>query len=317
MKQALLIFLFMVSAKVLFAQRFEVQSFRLLENDITAWMNPVRDLNHEACALLKIVCTPEFAFSTPLGIVQRKEQVGEVWIYVPNGTIQLTIKHPRWGVLRDYPFPEALESRLSYELVLLPPPPEETAADIPLQIRHLPSKLQNTLDEPSIRIPGSIRLRKKSPRYLAMIHAGMAQKRLSSGLTLGFVKKHGAFVHVQSDFHALSPQGECNRDGIESVSGQTPWYTGHTLQSRYFFTAGALHRIAGLFYLYEGIGYGKRTVCWETLEGLILKNTDDSVQGITGEAGGLILINRFVLSAGVATIQGKLWEPVIGLGIHF
>lgn len=34
------------------AQEFKVASFRLLPNDITAWVNPVRDLNDEACALV-------------------------------------------------------------------------------------------------------------------------------------------------------------------------------------------------------------------------------------------------------------------------
>ena len=103
------------------AQEFKVASFRLLPNDITAWVNPVRDLNDEACALIKVVGNRDFAFSTPLGIVQRKNEVGEIWLYVPNGTRKITIKHPRWGVLRDYKFPVILESRLTYELVIEEP----------------------------------------------------------------------------------------------------------------------------------------------------------------------------------------------------
>ena len=35
------------------AQEFAVRRFRPLPNDITAFMNPVRDLNGEACALIK------------------------------------------------------------------------------------------------------------------------------------------------------------------------------------------------------------------------------------------------------------------------
>ena len=30
-----------------------MHSFRCLPNDITAWIDPVRDLNDEACALIK------------------------------------------------------------------------------------------------------------------------------------------------------------------------------------------------------------------------------------------------------------------------
>lgn len=117
------------------AQEFTVQQFRPLPNDISAFVNPVKDLNDEACALLKIVGSPDFVFTTPLGIVQQRAEVGETWVYVPAGTIQLTIKHPRWGILRDYRFPVALEARLTYELVLqhevsqpervMPPLPEQ------------------------------------------------------------------------------------------------------------------------------------------------------------------------------------------------
>ena len=37
------------------AQDFSVRSFRTLVNDITAYIDPVRDLNDEACALIKVV----------------------------------------------------------------------------------------------------------------------------------------------------------------------------------------------------------------------------------------------------------------------
>ena len=76
------------------AQEFEARTIRLLQNDITAWVNPVKDLNDEACALIKVVGDADFAFSTPLGIVARRNEVGEIWLYVPNGTWKLTIKDP-------------------------------------------------------------------------------------------------------------------------------------------------------------------------------------------------------------------------------
>ena len=84
--------------------RFKVSGFKVLPNDISAFITPVRDLNGDACALVKVVAQKEFAFSSPLGIVKRKNEVGEIWLYLPHGTKLLTIKHPRWGVLRDYRF---------------------------------------------------------------------------------------------------------------------------------------------------------------------------------------------------------------------
>ena len=67
------------------SQEFTVSSFRLLPNDVSAFVNSVRDLNDEACALVKVEAPSDFAFSTPLGIVKRKDEVGEIWLYLPPG----------------------------------------------------------------------------------------------------------------------------------------------------------------------------------------------------------------------------------------
>ena len=120
-KTIICILLSLMSGLAAVAQQFTVERFRPLPNDITAYMQPVKDLNGEACALVKVVGDKDFVFSSPLGIVKRVDEVGETWIYLPHGTRLLTLKHPRWGVLRNYRFPSPLESRLTYELVVLPP----------------------------------------------------------------------------------------------------------------------------------------------------------------------------------------------------
>ena len=58
------------------AVKFKVTGFKVLPNDVSAFITPVRDLNNEACALLKVVAQQDFAFSSPLGIVKRKDEVG-------------------------------------------------------------------------------------------------------------------------------------------------------------------------------------------------------------------------------------------------
>ena len=83
MKKYMMI-LWCVWAVNLSAQQFEVRSFKQLTNDITAWIDPVRDLNKEACALIKVTEGKNFAFTTPLGVVKRIEKVGETWLYVPH-----------------------------------------------------------------------------------------------------------------------------------------------------------------------------------------------------------------------------------------
>ena len=110
--------LWLLSAGSALSQEFSVSSFRILPNDVSAFVNSVRDLNDEACALVKVEAPADFAFSTPLGIVKRKDEVGEIWLYLPKGTKSITLKHPQWGVLRNYSLGTKLESRMTYEMRL-------------------------------------------------------------------------------------------------------------------------------------------------------------------------------------------------------
>ena len=52
MGKIILIILLCFLVRSIDAQEFKVHSFRCLPNDITAWIDPVRDLNDEACALI-------------------------------------------------------------------------------------------------------------------------------------------------------------------------------------------------------------------------------------------------------------------------
>lgn len=303
------------------AQQFSVQSFRQLPNDISAYIQPVKDLNDEACALIKIVGSRDFAFSTPLGIVKRKNDIGETWIYVPRGTTQITIKHPQWGVLRDYRFPSPLESRLTYELVLsapsvsIPrrriPPMENTAVSDPhtyeLTIQQLPV--------PEWRRP---RRPKEKAAWLIMPSIGLHREEATGGIRLAWMRRHGIYLHALSDFRTTPGTNgqECDKNGLLPGNALPPYYSGRSEKSYYALTAGGIHRIVGNFCLYEGIGYGARTVVWQTDEGTYLRNSDYSSQGLTAEAGVMLRLRRFAFSAGVLTTGGKYWMMNLGLGIR-
>lgn len=301
------------------AQEFKVRSFRPLPNDITAYIAPVRDLNDEACALLKVVCEADFAFSTPLGIVQRKNDVGEIWLYVPQGTRLLTIKHPRWGVLRDYRFPRALESRLTYELVLTPPLtttppviPTLSPDPLPLDTAASPAIAPRYLPQPRIKRP------KETLRSLLLAGIGIRENGPSFGIRMGLMRRHGAYLLLQSDFGEMPDvQGTCQGQGIIAGGEQQPYYTGRTTDGRHLLIAGAIHRLWGDFCLYEGVGYGRRQVAWETVERQMMRHDDYSLKGWAAEAGGIYRFRRLALSAGAATIGGKQWEATLGIGIHF
>ena len=104
------------------AQGISVTSFKPLPNDLTANMagTQVKDQNGEVAALIKVVTTQTgFSFEGgSAGIVKTRQEVGEVWVYVPHGIKKITIKHPQLGVLRDYYFPCAVEKATTYEMVL-------------------------------------------------------------------------------------------------------------------------------------------------------------------------------------------------------
>lgn len=104
------------------AQGISVTSFKPLPNDLTANLagTMVKDQNGEVAALIKVVTTQTgFSFEGGVaGIVKTKQEVGEIWVYVPHGIKKITIKHPQLGVLRDYFFPCAIDEARTYEMIL-------------------------------------------------------------------------------------------------------------------------------------------------------------------------------------------------------
>lgn len=93
-----------------------------MESDLTANTSGTmeRDQNGEVAALIKVVTSEQgFVFDGGMtGIVKTKQDVGEVWVYVPHGIKRMTIRHPQLGVLRDYFFPTSIEKAKTYEMVL-------------------------------------------------------------------------------------------------------------------------------------------------------------------------------------------------------
>lgn len=104
------------------AQTLSVESFRLLENDLTAntYGTMEYDQNGNVAALIKVV-TSETGFSFDagmLGVVKTTQMTGEIWVYVPFGLQRITIAHQELGVIRNYYFPIPIERARTYELRL-------------------------------------------------------------------------------------------------------------------------------------------------------------------------------------------------------
>ena len=291
------------------AQEFAVSSFRLLPNDVSAFVNTVRDLNNEACALVKVEAPSDFAFSTPLGIVKRKDEVGEIWLYLPKGTKMLTLKHPEWGVLRDYKLGTALESRMTYEMKLsLPKPAVTERHDTIVQVQTIVDTVTVAPTRPKLPLSmyalATIALHDNGPSY---------------GVFFAMMRRHGFFVHAATDFGRTgATRGLCAKDGSMGDAAEKPYYTGHTAKSGYAVTAGAIHRLAKAVCLFEGAGYGRSSVAWQLAEsegGGYVLNDGLTCKGVAGEMGMLVSLGRVAVSASAITIAGKQWQGCLGIGI--
>lgn len=291
------------------AVKFKVTGFRVLSNDVSAFITPVRDLNNEACALLKVVARQDFAFSSPLGIVKRKDEVGEIWLYLPKGTRRITIKHPRWGVLRNYRLPLALESHVAYEMTISEP-------RIPMAYEHDTVILTKTIVD-------TVAVKRKRPRLPMTFHAlftlSMHQNGPSWGVMLAAMRRHGMFVHVSSDFRSIgNTRFTCDEEGYIDDSGTMPYYTGETRHSNWTATAGAIHRLCSVLSVFEGIGYGRAATAWQLAEsegGGSALNDGLTHKGVAGELGLMTTFGRINISASVLTIAGQQWQGCVGVGI--
>lgn len=115
----LLLFLFS-SVQVATAQnKIQVTSFQRMETDVTARITaPKKDQNGEVCALIRIVTTEkDFMFEPDaLGVVARENKPGEIWLYVPRGARRISIMHEKYGVLRNYFYPDIIDRATTYEM---------------------------------------------------------------------------------------------------------------------------------------------------------------------------------------------------------
>lgn len=292
------------------AQKFSVPSVNVQKNDVSAFISPVRDLNGQACALLKVEAPKDFAFSTPLGIVKRIDEVGEIWLYLPAGTTQITLKHPEWGVMRNYRFKEALESHACYVMKVSCPQPE---------IKEIHDTVVFTQ---TLRDTIAVKYRRPPLPHSSYIMATASLHRggPSAGLFFATVKRHGLFLHASTNFHSIgTTEYEINSDGYADGSDVMPFYNGEKRQANFMLTAGLVHHIGKKLYIFEGAGYGETSTAWQLDQaegnGWVLCR-DHSYKGISMEAGVLWYNNRFAVLMSASNIKCKQWQMNIGVGIR-
>ena len=222
-------------------------------------------------------------------------------------------------MIRDYRFHTPLESRMTYELVLTPPLGYRQPKKIEPLMPHpvgFDTLIHHVVIPPKSASPHIRRVRERM-HYLALLNAGIRQGHPSLGIRVAAMRRHGAYILAQTDFHSSpTTHGTCDSYG-RLEDGSLPYYSGKTKDSRWALMAGGIHRLIDEFCLYEGIGYGRRTTTWEQHDGTWLRNKDYTYHGLSAEAGCLYRFYRLALSAGVMTIRAKYWEASVGIGLHF
>lgn len=230
------------------AQNISVASFTLLENDLTANTTGTmeRDQNGEIAALIKVVTTEQgFVFDGGMtGIVKTKQEVGEVWVYVPHGIKKMTIKHPQLGVLRDYFFPIPIDKAKTYELKLTTGKVETiitrsankqyvifnvNPANAIVELDNMPLDVSGDGYAEKAMLYGTYNYRVSSANYhteagrVTVSSQGKSEVNVSLRPNFGWIdingsnEYHGAHVYVDNEHIGLLP---VKSDGIKSGTHQ-------------------------------------------------------------------------------------------------
>ena len=120
---AFLWLLIMTSVPVM-AQQLKVDGFTERTYDTSANAPETRksDLNGDLCALIKVFAPPVaiesyFFDGGAKGITAKEIKGGEIWLYVPASSLQVTISHPQFGRI-EYEYPEQLKKGSTYQMLL-------------------------------------------------------------------------------------------------------------------------------------------------------------------------------------------------------
>ena len=210
LRPAILLISVLLSVSYAFSQEISVESFRRLDNDLTAntFGTTEYDQNGQVAALIKVVTVETgFVFDAGMmGIVKTIQQAGEIWVYVPFGLQRITIAHPELGVLRDYYFPESIEKARTYELRLKTVRPERAESDL---IPNVNVTFDNPTEKAGIYLNG------------AFIGTGSWSGLVAASTFLLEVKQEGYVTYSTTiTIEADKPEQTISIPQLEPVKGQ-------------------------------------------------------------------------------------------------
>lgn len=271
------------------AQELEISDFRKLDRDLYARTHERLDFNDNPCAVLRVSVANAKDYTFEGNIVGSiVYEPGEAIVYMTQRSKGITIHCNHSG---------------THKIVFAEQDPE-----VPYLEKSTTYRLELKLVLPE----------DQQRRTLVMGSVGYHPAQLSYGAMIGVAAKHGAYMHIRTDFGSATTGLQCDDTGVLLSSGKMPYYKeGVSHTARFSFTGGYLCRFARFLYGYIGAGYGYRTLAWETVDSELVENVDHSASGVAAEVGLIGNFNRFTLSVGCQALDFKYPELNVGIGYFF
>ena len=161
---------------------------------------------------------------------------------------------------------------------------------------------------------------KQRSKSVTFINANVAYSvapQLSYGFTIGRMKKVGWYLSAMSNFNfdAMGASLEC--DEIGRIDGEAAYYTGETTTTRLSVVGGMAFKVAKPLCFKVGLGYGIRQLAWHDNKDHWVKNTGYSTSGLDYNAGVMLMLGGFNISADVVTTDFNYMELKLGIGFSF
>ncbi len=178
----------------------------------------------------------------------------------------------------------------------------------------------DSFDSEMVRFKLILKLKERWPKesFVTLNASYASYPQGAMGFSVGQVRRFGWFVSMMSNgsFSGFGDKVHCDKNGFIE-EGYLPRYSGAVSKMRFSVMGGGLMRLSGPWIARVGLGYGIRSLCWETEDGVWVRNDGYSVSGLEVSAGLQWHWKGFVFSAEAVTTRFQNVEARIGVGVCF
>ena len=154
MRKLLIIILLALIVCRVEGQELYVKSFVAAQADLSAQTQPRKDLNNKNCALVKVGIGLQGVLFEGNVVGKVVNKTGEYWVYMPQGSRMLKVKHPSYSPIMvtfvNYGI-EKLESNRTYQLTMTASSSSQTAQQQTLTIKYSPSSAMVLVDSKLVK----------------------------------------------------------------------------------------------------------------------------------------------------------------------